>query len=129
MRPVSPPGHTAQVLISHRQLRSSQWSSTPAARKIGRGSDGRSVGRPMPGRGRGATLVARLGNRPGAQEVRMAKFMDVHSGFFGVSQEQLAEAHGRDLAIESEEGVHYEQAWLDPVAGKVFCLVTGPSKE
>ena len=38
----------------------------------------------------------------------MAKFMDVHSGFFGVSQEQLAEAHGRDLAIEGEEGVHYE---------------------
>jgi len=64
-----------------------------------------------------------------AQEVSMAKFMDMHSGFFGVSQEQLAEAHGRDLAIEAAEGVHYEQAWLDPVAGKVFCLVTGPSKE
>ena len=59
----------------------------------------------------------------------MAKFMDMHSGFFGVTQEQLAEAHGRDLAIEAEEDVHYEQAWLDPVAGKVFCLVTGPSKE
>ena len=59
----------------------------------------------------------------------MAKFMDMHSGFFGVTQEQLAEAHGRDLAIEAEEGVHYEQAWLDPVGGKVFCLVSGPSKE
>ena len=34
----------------------------------------------------------------------MAKFMDVHSGFFGVSAEQLAEAHGRDLAIEAERG-------------------------
>ena len=59
----------------------------------------------------------------------MQKFMDVHSGFFGVTQTQLAEAHGRDLAIEGEEGVHYERAWLDPEAGKVFCLVTGPSKE
>jgi Protein of unknown function (DUF4242) len=59
----------------------------------------------------------------------MAKFMDVHSGFFGVSQEQLAEAHGRDLAIEGEEGVHYERAWLDPEAGKVFCLVSGPTRE
>jgi hypothetical protein len=59
----------------------------------------------------------------------MATFMDVHNGFFGVTGEQLAEAHGRDLAIESEEGVHYERAWLDPVAGKVFCLATGPSKE
>jgi Protein of unknown function (DUF4242) len=59
----------------------------------------------------------------------MAKFMDVHNGFFGVSAEQLAEAHGRDVAIQEGEGVVYERAWLDPVAGKVFCLVTGPSKE
>lgn len=59
----------------------------------------------------------------------MAKFMDIHHGFFGVTAEQLAEAHGRDLAIEAEEGVHYERAWLDPVAGKVFCLATGPTKE
>jgi hypothetical protein len=59
----------------------------------------------------------------------MATFMDVHNGFFGVTGEQLAEAHGRDLAIEGEEDVHYERAWLDPVAGKVFCLATGPSKE
>jgi hypothetical protein len=61
--------------------------------------------------------------------VRMATYMDVHSGFFGVTAEQLAEAHGSDLAIEGEEHVHYERAWLDPVAGKVFCLATGPSKE
>ena len=59
----------------------------------------------------------------------MAKFMDVHSGFLGVTAEQLEEAHGRDLAIESEEGVHFERAWLDPEAGRVFCLATGPSKE
>ena len=59
----------------------------------------------------------------------MAKFMDVHSGFVGVTEAQLQEAHGRDLAIEAEEGVHFERAWLDPEAGKVFCLATGPSKE
>ena len=59
----------------------------------------------------------------------MAKFMDVHNGFFGVSAEQLAEAHQRDLDIENDEGVHYERAWLDPEAGKVFCLATGPSRE
>jgi hypothetical protein len=35
----------------------------------------------------------------------------------------------RDLAIEAAEGVHFERAWLDPEAGKVFCLATGPSKE
>ena len=59
----------------------------------------------------------------------MANFMDVHSGFFGVTAEQLKEAHERDLAIEREEGVHFERAWLDPEKGKVFCLASGPSLE
>ena len=59
----------------------------------------------------------------------MAQFMDVHDGFFGVTHEQLSEAHDADLAIEGEEGVHFERAWLDPESGKVFCLSTGPSKE
>jgi hypothetical protein len=59
----------------------------------------------------------------------MAKFMDVHDGFVGVTAEQLNEAHCRDLEHEGGEGVHFERAWLDPEAGKVFCLSTGPSKE
>ena len=59
----------------------------------------------------------------------MARFLDVHSGFFGVTREQLAEAHGRDLEIEADEGVHFERAWLDPEAGKVFCLATAPTKD
>lgn len=59
----------------------------------------------------------------------MARFMDVHDGFVGVTEDQLAAAHARDLAIEGEEGVHFEHAWLDPESGKVFCLSTGPSKE
>ena len=59
----------------------------------------------------------------------MATFMDVHNGFVGINEEQLKAAHGADLEIEADEGVHFERAWLDPVAGKVFCLSTGPSKE
>lgn len=59
----------------------------------------------------------------------MPKFMDIHSGFFGVTAEQLQMAHDADLAIEGDNGVHFERAWLDPEAGKVFCLSTGPSKE
>ena len=59
----------------------------------------------------------------------MATYMDVHSGFFGVTAEQLREAHERDLAIERDEDVHFVRAWLDPEAGKVFCLATGPSRE
>jgi hypothetical protein len=65
----------------------------------------------------------------GQEDWTLAKFMDVHSGFFGVTQQQLEEAHARDLEIEGEEGVHFERAWLDPEQGKVFCLSTAPSKE
>ncbi len=78
-------------------------------------------------------IDAIVGARPDqpdtTMEVPVAKFMDVHSGFVGVTARQLEEAHGRDLAIEADEGVHFERAWLDPEAGKVFCLATGPSKE
>jgi hypothetical protein len=59
----------------------------------------------------------------------MAKFIDVHDGFVGVTEEQLAQAHRRDLALEKGEGVHFERAWLDPESGKAFCLSDGPSKE
>jgi len=59
----------------------------------------------------------------------MARFMDVHDGFFGVTAEQLQAAHDADLAIQGDEDVVYERAWLDQEAGKVFCLVTGPSRE
>jgi uncharacterized protein DUF4242 len=66
---------------------------------------------------------------PDTEDPPMAKYMDVHDGFFGVTAEQLREAHDRDLAIEQDEEVHFQRAWLDPEAGKVFCLATGPSKE
>lgn len=58
----------------------------------------------------------------------MSRFMDVHSGFHGITADQLKAAHDADLAIEADEGVHFEHAWLDPVSGKAFCLSTGPSK-
>jgi hypothetical protein len=61
--------------------------------------------------------------------VCVATFMDVHEGFVGVSGEEMREAHAADLAIEADEGVHFEKAWLDPESGMVFCLSTGPSKE
>jgi len=59
----------------------------------------------------------------------MARFMDVHDGFVGVTAGQLEAAHGRDFENERAEGVHVEHAWLDPRQGKVFCLSTGPSTD
>jgi hypothetical protein len=74
-----------------------------------------------------ATRVERRSN--GQQGGSMATYMDVHSGFFGVTADELKEAHQADLDIEKDEGVHFAHAWLDPDAGKVFCLATGPSRE
>ncbi|WP_406207356.1 SCO4226 family nickel-binding protein [Kitasatospora sp. NBC_01560] len=59
----------------------------------------------------------------------MAKFMDVHHGMAGITAEQLRMAHNADLAVEANEGVHFEQAWADPESGTVYCLSEAPSKE
>jgi hypothetical protein len=59
----------------------------------------------------------------------MPKFIDVHSGFVGITQDQLSAAHQRDLDIQAAEGVTFTNAWLDPVSGKAFCLSEGPDKE
>jgi hypothetical protein len=57
----------------------------------------------------------------------MGKFMDVHHGMKGITADELKEAHRADLAIEGEEGVHFEKAWADPESGTVFCLSDAPS--
>jgi len=59
----------------------------------------------------------------------MARFMDVHSGMVGLTQEQLQEAHRKDQEIEREEGVRFIKAWADPKSGKAFCLSEGPSRD
>jgi hypothetical protein len=57
----------------------------------------------------------------------MKRFMDIHEGFVGVSRAQFEAAHQQDLDIQAAEGVSFDQAWLDPISGKAFCLATGPS--
>lgn len=59
----------------------------------------------------------------------MTRFMDVHHGMKGITADQLREAHQADLAMEKEEGVHFESAWADPESGTVYCLSEGPSAE
>jgi hypothetical protein len=63
------------------------------------------------------------------QETSMARYIDIHSGFVGATEEQLRDAYRRRRRIEDAEGVRFERTWLDPEYGKVFCLCTGPSKE
>lgn len=59
----------------------------------------------------------------------MAKFMDVHHGMKGITAEQLNAAHQADLAVEAQEGVHFEHAWADPESGLVYCLSEAPSPD
>ncbi|MPY61507.1 SCO4226 family nickel-binding protein [Streptomyces spongiae] len=59
----------------------------------------------------------------------MTRFMDVHHDMKGITAEQLREAHQADLAIEKDEGVHFEKAWADPESGTVYCLSEAPSAE
>jgi hypothetical protein len=66
---------------------------------------------------------------PSLKEQPLATFIDIHEGFEGATQAQFEAAHQRDLEIQDEEGVSFDQAWLDPVTGKAFCLATGPSLE
>jgi hypothetical protein len=66
----------------------------------------------------------------GKREVRaMTKFMDVHHGMKGITADQLQAAHRADLAIETDENVHFERAWADPESGTVYCLSEAPSAE
>jgi hypothetical protein len=59
----------------------------------------------------------------------MPQFIDVHRGMKGITADQLQQAHNADLAVEKEEGVHFEHAWADPESGTVYCLSQAPSAE
>jgi Protein of unknown function (DUF4242) len=59
----------------------------------------------------------------------VSRFMDVHRGMVGITDEQLREAHAADLAIQGDEGVTFERAWADPQAGVIYCLSEGPDAE
>ena len=59
----------------------------------------------------------------------MPRYLDIHTGAHGVTPEQLAELHARDLAVQTNHGVRYIKYWFDPATGRVFCLSEAPSKE
>jgi hypothetical protein len=55
--------------------------------------------------------------------------MDTHSIEGGVSVSDVAAAHQADLATQGAHGVNYLRYWVDPTAGKIFCLVEAPDAE
>lgn len=59
----------------------------------------------------------------------MPLFMDVHTIEGGVSADDVAGAHLKDLETQGRYGVSYKRYWVDQSAGKIFCLVEADRAE
>ena len=59
----------------------------------------------------------------------MPLFMDVHHMEGGVSAEDVAGAHAKDVETQDQYGVNYKSYWVDETKGKIFCLVEAPDAE
>jgi class 3 adenylate cyclase len=58
----------------------------------------------------------------------MPMYMDRHD-LPGITPEELADAHMRDMEVQERHNVRYHTYWFDPSNGSVFCLAEGPSKQ
>jgi len=58
----------------------------------------------------------------------MTLYLDIHHNV-NATPEEIEEAHLSDLEAQEKHGVRYLKYWFDPEAGRVCCLVDGPSKE
>ncbi|MCH7668768.1 MAG: DUF4242 domain-containing protein [Acidobacteria bacterium] len=59
----------------------------------------------------------------------MALFMDVHNLDGGVSADDVADAHKKDLDTQEKYGVSYLRYWVSQDEGKIFCLVEADTAE
>jgi uncharacterized protein YcfL len=57
-------------------------------------------------------------------------FLDVHAlGPGKVNAEAVAQAHQKDLAVQSKHGVDFKAYWVDEAHGNIYCLAEAPSAE
>ncbi len=57
-------------------------------------------------------------------------YLDVHElGAGKVTAEAVAEAHKKDLAVQTSNGVNFINYWVDEKEGLVYCLSQGPSAD
>ena len=59
----------------------------------------------------------------------MPSYMDIHEIPGGVSAEDVAKAHAKDVEVQGKYGVHYHKYWVNEKAGKIFCLCHAPNAE
>jgi len=55
--------------------------------------------------------------------------MDLHGDLGDVTEQDIKNAHERDLAIQDKHGVQFLTFWFNSPDGEAFCLVDAPSKE
>ncbi len=55
--------------------------------------------------------------------------MDVHRNMKGVTAQDLATAHQKDLEVQGKHGVNYINYWFSADEGTVFCLCDAPNRE
>jgi hypothetical protein len=59
----------------------------------------------------------------------MPLYMDVHRLGSGVSREEVAKAHQKDVEAQDRHQVRYLRYWVDEEDGLVYCLAEAPSAE
>ena len=59
----------------------------------------------------------------------MPLYMDIHRKVDGATAEAVADAHMKDLEVQSRYGVNYRKYWIEESSGTIFCLVEAPNKE
>jgi class 3 adenylate cyclase len=59
----------------------------------------------------------------------MPTYMDIHDIPGGVTAEDVANAHYKDVEIQDKYGVKYHKYWVNEKTGKVFCLCHAPDAE
>ena len=65
----------------------------------------------------------------GVVRLFMPYYMDIHEFPRGITPEEAAKAHARDIAVQDKYGVSYHKYWANEKIGKVFCLCHAPSAE
>ena len=55
--------------------------------------------------------------------------MDIHELPEGMTPEEVAQAHVKDMEIQQKYGVEYSKYWLNVTGRKVFCLAHAPNAE
>src|SRR5262249_42977455 len=58
----------------------------------------------------------------------MPTYIDIHD-VTGLSPEDIAKAHERDMQTQGQHGVEYVKYWINQKKNKLYCLCNAPSAE